>query len=98
MVSRVQDEKSNLKVVRAELEIPKGGGDGMFAFLSATYPDGSHPQNGDRRIRMELENGTVEYLPFYSDEICISPNEVNGKTLNEAWDVFYKKDLAYIRG
>lgn len=98
MVGRKRDEKSDLKVAEASLEVARGAGDGVFGFLLAEFPDGTRPNNGDSRIRMVLENGEVEYLPFWSDEVTISPSDVLGKTLNEAWDVFFRKDLAYIRG
>ena len=83
-VGRIQDEKSNLKVVSATLERAEG----LFGNFG----------NGNARLVMTMENGTIEYLAFYDDEISMTPSDVTGKTLNEAWDVFYARDLAYLRG
>lgn len=91
-------ENGEKKVVAASLEVPTGGGAGVFGFLESTYPDGKHPKNGDRRIRMELEDGSVEFMEFWGDEVNVFPSEVVGGTLRDAWDVWSRKDLAYIRG
>lgn len=87
--------KDDMKVVSATLEIPEGGS-GFFDL--GHYPDGSVPEGGTRRIRMVLEDGSVDYISFYHDEISISPSEVTGKTLSEAFQVKHKKDGDYLRG
>ena len=45
----------------------------------------------------ELENGEIiDICRFYPDEIWISEYELKGKTLEEALDVKYQKDRAYL--
>jgi len=87
-------ENGNKKVVSAITEVPSGG-DGFFDF--GKYPDGTHPTNGTQRLKMMLDDGSVEYMEYYGDEISISPDDVIGKTLKEAWGVFSKKDIEYLQ-
>lgn len=82
------------KIVKCELELPSGGS-GMFDL--GTYSDGTRPSNGTQRLKMEFDDGSVEFMEYYGDEISIAPEEVIGKTSREAWDVFSAKDKAYLQ-
>lgn len=57
------------------------------------------PQAYDRwRMIGTLSDGTEESLfSYFSDELQFTPEEVVGKTLDEALEVFTKKDVAYLR-
>ena len=82
------------KIVKCELEKPTGGS-GIFDL--GKYPDGTRPTNGTQRLKMELEDGSIEFLEYYGDEIYISPEEVFGKTVSQAWEIFAQKDKAYLQ-
>ena len=88
-------ENNDKKIVSAVLERPSGGS-GFFDL--GKYPDGTRPSQGTQRLKMTLEDDNVEYLEYYGDEIYIGPEEVQGKTLREAWEVYRAKDIAYLRG
>ena len=85
----------DLKVVSAVLEYPQGG-TGVFDL--GKYPDGTCPSHGTQRLKMTLEDNSVQFMEYYGDEISIMPSEVEGKTLSEAWDVYSRKDVAYLQG
>lgn len=45
-----------------------------------------------------FRNGHTEYLfRYYHDELWFSPEEFVGLTVEEARNVFHKKDVAYLR-
>ena len=83
------------KIVSCVLERPTGGS-GIFDL--GKYPDGTVPSKGTQRLKMEFEDGSIEYMEYYGDEIYIGPQEVIGKTSAEAWEVFAAKDKAYLQG
>lgn len=81
----------NRRIVEAALERTIDNG------LIGEYPNGDSPQCGNVRIVMKLDDGSVEYLEYYSDEIHISPEEVVGMSVSEAHNVKRIKDLEYLR-
>jgi hypothetical protein len=83
------------KIVKCVLERPTGGS-GVFDL--GRYSDGTSPSKGTQRLKMEFEDGSIEYMEYYGDEIYIGPQEVIGKTSKEAWKVFAAKDKAYLQG
>ena len=91
----MNENNRNLKIISAEREYPQGGS-GVFDL--GKYADGTRPSHGTQRLKMTLEDNSVEYMEYYGDEITIMPGEVQGKTLSEAWDVYSAKDTAYLRG
>ena len=88
------DERYSQKIIAAALEKPSGGNGG---FDLGKYPDGSSPCHGSCRLKMTMDDSSLQYMEYYADEITILPEEVVGKTLREAWDLFNQKDLAYLR-
>lgn len=53
---------------------------------------------GNARVIATLDNGEEFVLfRFYSDELSFTYDDLVGKTIQEARDVKYKKDLAYLR-
>ena len=88
------DERYNKKVIAAALERPIGGDGG---FNLGKYPNGDIPSNGSCRLKLTMNDGHLEYLEYYGDEISITPQEVVGRTLRGVWDLYNEKDLACLR-
>lgn len=45
-----------------------------------------------------FEDGHIEKIfNYYPNEISFTPNEFIGKTKDECFDLFYKKDMEYLK-
>ena len=50
------------------------------------------------KVKATFDNGEQKVLfSFYPDEIKFSAGEFIGLSEGEAWDLFHKKDVAYLR-
>lgn len=53
---------------------------------------------GEVQLVAVYEDGSEEFLfGYFPEEYSISPSELIGKTKDEAFDVKYEKDLAFMR-
>ena len=58
--------------------------------------DAGRPE-GKRRYVCTLDDGSVENFEFYDDELTFTTTELVGLTWNEVWDLFRKRDIAYLQ-
>lgn len=65
--------------------------------LAARVNRGGKWEMGRVEVLLENEEEYVLLFEYYSDEISFFSGEFIGLTVEEAWDLYRRKDIAYIQ-